>query len=231
MEDDRSWSSLDRAWIRFGLWSGVLAGLCYFYRFARRVVELPGALGLVPWFLFGPFFILFVVGLYHFLRPKGQGAVLEAATFLTTLSGAFVTAMFVVQSATFDIGFKFIREAGSKPAETTAYQIMNTVNAAQLGLGMCWDIFVSLGTTLFCVSFWRDNALGKALAVFGAAVSLGALAFNFAAFPMPPAESGLIDLGPGIAIWYVAVGCTMVARMIRSGRPTDEVSSAVESKG
>lgn len=224
------WDSLDRAWIRFGLWCGLLAGVCYFYRFVRRVVELPGALGLVPWFLFGPFFILFVVGLHHFLRPRSHGPVLEAATLLTTLSGAFVTAMFVVQSATFDIGFKFIRGAGSKPGEATAYQIMNTVNAAQLGLGMCWDIFVSLGTTLFCVCFWQYNALGKGLAVFGGVVALGALALNFASFPMPPAESGLIDLGPGIAIWYVAVGCTMAMGMPRSRRPTDQASPAAEDR-
>jgi hypothetical protein len=197
--------------VRFGLWSGLLAGLCYFFRFLRPVLELPGPLGLVPWFLFGPFFALYAVGLYHYLRPRVDGPLVEAAALLTVASGAFVTAMFVVQSATFDVGFDFIRAAQDKASEATAYQIMNTVNVVQLGLGMCWDIFVSLGTALFAACFLRLGRWGQALGAVGGVVALGALGLNFATFPMPPAESGLIDLGPAIAAWYVAVAFPMLA--------------------
>jgi hypothetical protein len=52
---------------------------------------------------------------------------------------------------------------------------------------------------------FRHEDFGRLIGGFGMLSGAALLAFNLATFPYIPAESGLVDLGPVTAIWWLAV--------------------------
>lgn len=56
---------------------------------------------------------------------------------------------------------------------------------------------------LFCSVLWKRGAGAAALACAGCLVALTFLAMKLSTFPIPPAEAGLFDLGPGLGAWFL----------------------------
>lgn len=95
-----------------------------------------------------------------------------------------------------------------------------------LGLDVAWDVFGATGTVLFGLALWRAPRFGPALGLAGILTGGALLVLNLATFPTPPAEAGLFDLGPFVALWYVllSVRMLMVAWTTpRSGQPSPRV--------
>jgi hypothetical protein len=42
------------------------------------------------------------------------------------------------------------------------------------------------------------------MGIAGLALAAAVLALNLSTFPTPPAEAGLVDVGPAIGLWYLA---------------------------
>jgi hypothetical protein len=78
-----------------------------------------------------------------------------------------------------------------------------------LGLDVAWDTYIGLGTVLFAFSMLRHPRFGRVFAATGVAIGFALLLFNLYTFPTPPANAGLVDLGPLIGLWYFAVTVQM----------------------
>ncbi|MCW8824704.1 MAG: hypothetical protein OQK63_11460, partial [Ignavibacteriaceae bacterium] len=74
-----------------------------------------------------------------------------------------------------------------------------------LGLDVAWDVYIFFGTLLFAISMFRHPKLGKILSITGIIISVIMIILNAVSFPVPPANAGLIDLGPLIGLWYLVV--------------------------
>lgn len=83
-----------------------------------------------------------------------------------------------------------------------------------LGLDVAWDLFGGVGTVLFGVALWRHPRFGPVMGLGGILTAAVLLVLNVATFPTPPAEAGLFDAGPFVALWYVilCVALLVVAR-------------------
>ena len=57
---------------------------------------------------------------------------------------------------------------------------------------------------------FRNENFGKWIGAFGKLSGLGLLVLSLWIFPYPPAQSGLIDLGPATGVWWVWVIVLMV---------------------
>jgi len=79
------------------------------------------------------------------------------------------------------------------------------VDAVQLGMDVAWDVFISLGTLLFALCMFKDPRFGRIIGLLGVFIALALLVLNILTFPIPPANNNLIDLGPLLGFWYLAV--------------------------
>ena len=144
-----------------------------------------------PWV---PALAIGCAGLWRLIRLHHGSVAAGAAAGLNALGGALFTAMVVVQMA---IG------VANRDRPKRALQ------AIWLGLDVAWDPYIGLGTVLFGFSMLRHPQFGRVFAASGVAVGFALLLFNLYTFPTPPANAGLVDLGPVIGLWYLAVTVQM----------------------
>jgi hypothetical protein len=99
----------------------------------------------------------------------------------------------------------YIDQATNEYAQETYEMIWKSVDKVQLGMDLSWDVYLSVGTFLFALSMLTHPRFGKIFGWLGISFALLLLYFNFISFPVPPGEAGLIDFGPAIGLWYLAV--------------------------
>lgn len=172
-------------WIRLGIGAGLGVSVVY-------PTLLLASLPLVPTAslaaLMGPLLGLGSVGLWAFLRTAGSSATAFLGALSNLLAGALFCAMALVQLAV---------RYGPEPAAGMV--------GIWLGLDVAWDVYIGLGTLAFALAMRRHPRLGRPFAWPGLLVGALVLIFNLATFPTPPAEAGLLDVGPLVGLWYLAV--------------------------
>jgi len=190
-------------WIKTGVISGLLTFIVYPL---MTLVDLPVQFTLLLAFSFGILFMLASIGLYNFISIESKTAVLHSALMFNIIACTVVVMMFTIQLALFSEG----KYTGSDASKELSKHIFHMVNLVQLSLDVVWDIFISLGTILFAISMFKHPRLGKIIGVIGILLGAALLFNNIYYFPIPPAESGSIDFGPFVTLWYLAVTIMML---------------------
>lgn len=189
-------------WIKLGAICGPLAVISYAALVFGKLPDFPAMLLVCA---FGPFLGIASVGLYHFLALVRKTVTLQIAVVANIIGVSFVTMMLIVQAST-NIRMEKAIAKVSDPAATDALKaIWRGVDSVQLGMDVAWDVFGVLGTLLFAINMLWHPRLGKIIGIVGIILAVGLFVFNIYTFPTPPGEANLIDLGPFVALWYVAV--------------------------
>ncbi len=178
-------------WIQSGALAGVWA--CVAYPTAV-FVPLPLRASAALAASFGPALGVGSVGLWRLVRLHGASAAAGAAAGLNGLGGALFTTMLLVQMAV---------------GHATGSQTERPLQAVWLGLDVAWDAYIGLGTVLFGVGMFGHPRFGRTFGISGVVLGIGLLVSNLYTFPTPPANAGLIDLGPFVGVWYLAVSLQM----------------------
>ncbi len=174
--------------IRTGVAAGLIA--CIVYPVVL-LVPLPRMLTAALIAVFGPALALASLGLGQLCRLDSDSFWSRVAPVMNIVAGALFSSMLLVQYA---IGL----EAGSSA-------VSRQVQAVWLGLDVAWDVYLGIGTVLFSLAMFKHPKFGRLIASLGLLLALGLLALNLYSFPTPPASAQLIDLGPGIGLWYLIV--------------------------
>ena len=170
---------------------GIVAGLatCIVYP-ALIVGRPPETVAVVLAAGMGPLLAIASWDLRQFLDLNRPRLTADLGAMFNALAGVLLTAMLLVQLA---IGIR------------TADQPTREAEAVWLGLDVAWDVYIGLGTLFFALNALTHPRLGRVVGSLGILIALGLLAFNLVTFPTPPANAGLIDLGPLIGGWYLLV--------------------------
>jgi len=181
------------SWARIGLIALPLSGVSYVMGFWVDVA------GTSRWWslAFPPGLLIAIVSLSHFyarghMRPLFQIALvcagLATATFLM-----MITTQWSIRAEL--VGEYQALAAGAE--RTAARWALRTIDQAQQAFDIAWDVWISLATAAFGLAIvgkgrplW-DRFVGLA----GIAAGTAGLAINLYAFPVPPAQVGLIDPG------------------------------------
>jgi len=71
-----------------------------------------------------------------------------------------------------------------------------------IGIDVAWDMFISTYMILFLFATVKVPSL-KWWGIISGVLGLLLMVFNVVTFPNPPGESGLIDMGPFIAFFWL----------------------------
>jgi len=192
-------SDFTKNWITLGIVAGLLASFIYP---SLIFIPMPSVLQVFLIMAFGPLFGLASVGLYYFLALDKKTLSSMVAVISNIIAGVLITAMLLVQIA--------IRSSKPDTFDLSNKWAWKSLNQVHLGLDLAWDVYVFLGTFLFAISMFRNPKFGKIFSAVGIVISLLLIIFNGVSFPTPPADSGLIDLGPLVGIWYFAATVIMI---------------------
>jgi hypothetical protein len=154
----------------------------------------------------GPLLGIASWGLREFLNLHKPRLSADLGAFSNGLAGALLTVMFLVQIAS-------RAQTSGKPSPEAV--------AVWLGLDVAWDVYVGLGTLCFAVNAFHHPRLGRVVGVLGCTIAVALLALNLYSFPTPPANAGLVDLGPLVGFWYLIV----TVGILRSIRWAREISA------
>ena len=189
--DERS-STLDGRAVRLGIAAGLFACLAYTLAAFAHLPRLPET-ALVA--CFGPALAVACYGLRRLLDLEKPLLSAALGLLLNALAGALYTAMGLLQLAV-------VFTAGAE-------RVPSHLVAIWLGLDVAWDAYVGLGTICFALAMWRHPRFGRIFAILGIAIGAGLPALHLVTFPTPPQNAGLVDLGPALGLWYLAVTIQM----------------------
>jgi hypothetical protein len=140
-----------------------------------------------------------LIGLLDFFRnferlyPSAQLAI---ARVFIVLAFGMLTLMLVVQQSV----FAFYRSNLAKTTDDSQKEMLQlafqTVNPVQLGIDVTFDIFYCIGIVFLSIAFLKLAGIYRWIGGYGLVSASLLLIFNLWTFPVPPAEQGLIDLGP-----------------------------------
>jgi len=186
--------------------------------FGAAFLPLPGDVALLLAFAFGPLLAVSFLGLYHVLADRSDGPALRFGVVLGILAGATVTVMLCVQ-----IGNNMIRTDQLAGADTEAAReavriAHRAVNRVQMLIDVAWDLFICGAGGLVGVAMLKHPRFGRIWGGIGIAASVALLYFNLDTYPEGPAYAGSVDLGPLLAVWFMAVYGWILVFTLRSRR-------------
>lgn len=153
----------------------------------------------------GPVAIIGVLEINKRLASSESGLALRTGTVFLIIAFALFNLMLVVQVMVRLQAHNMIAQAGEPAKKEMLTAALQVVDYVQLGIDVSFDIFYCLGLILLSTVMYRHRHFGRILGGFGVISGAALLIINLWAFPKVPAESGLVDLGPVTAVWWLAV--------------------------
>ena len=187
-------NTLAKTWIIFGIISGLMTSFIYP---ALMFIPLPEIVQTFLIMIFGPLLGFSSAGLYHFITLNKKSVFAASAVVSNIIAGVLITTMLLVQVA--------IRSAHPEDIDEASKWIWNSINQVHMGMDVAWDVYIFFGTLLFAVSMFKHPKFGKIIASAGIIISILLIVLNAVSFPVPPANAGLVDAGPLVGLWYLAI--------------------------
>jgi hypothetical protein len=195
-------SHLELNWIKLGIIAGFLTSIIYPLLI---FVDLPKLITVFLAAFVGPLLSVASYGLYQFMKLHRKTVTLQIAMVSNIIAGAIFNLMLIVQLAT-RVGMRNYLDRVNNSATTEMLRwISKGVLTVQAGLDVSWDIYIVIGTFFFGLNMLVHPRFGRIFAGIGILMALLLLVFNLYTFPTPPMEAELIDFGPFVGLWYLAV--------------------------
>ncbi|MFS4446809.1 hypothetical protein [Maribacter sp. 2307UL18-2] len=184
-------------------YSGAIAGILsiVLYIASAAFSFLPDAVSRLFAFAFPLLWIISFMGLYRFLSEDYLGASLQTAFLFGVIGGAIACTFLVIQQGNLVWYEQVMQGTLSEEAKQLNKAILLGVDKVQTYMDIVFDIFISIAWILFGLNIARSPSFSPILGYLGSLIALGLLVFNLYTFPFPPADSGLLDLGPFLGLW------------------------------
>ena len=211
-----------RTWIRVGAISGLVAAISY-----PTLILAPLPLAAVAFLtcLFGVSLSLAAVGGYHFIALHKATITLQIGAAAEVIAGVLVICMLLIQLAVNKTMESILSTAEAAGTTEIANSIWLAVDQVQLGIDVAWDVYISIGTLLIAWNLRSHPRFGPFFGWPGVVIASSLLVLNLVTFPTPPSQAGLVDLGPALGLWSLA----MAIRIVLSLKWADQVLEARES--
>ena len=196
---------------------------------ALGFVPLPPQLALAFALALGLMGVLGVLAVAQQLDPQGDELLVRAAAAYGVAAFAIWETVVVIQRGARSIVELFGQRLGEGAVtpEMMDWAIRSAM-AVQATMDVAFDVFYCMAIVLLAARMLGHPDYGRWLGGLGVGSGLLLLALNLWTFPVPPAEAGLIDVGPLTGIWWVLVVVRMVRTAHSPGPPRPATVSGVE---
>jgi len=195
-------SNFVKRWVKVAGVAGLAAAVIYPIMI---FVNLPSPVTSILVCAFGPLLMVASLGLYQLLKLNRKTVTLQIATVSNILAGTIVNMMLVVQLAVHRAMYGYLDGITDESVRETVQWVFRGVDKVQLGLDVSWDVYIALGSFLFALNMLSHPRFGRIFGYSGMVIAAALMWLNLSTFPTPPGESGLVDLGPLLGIWYLGV--------------------------
>ena len=149
--------------------------------------------------------ILYSYGLYSFVAAERESVANRLAFVFAVAAFTTVLAMIVVQLAVGAAAGEITKGLD----EQTGKALRRGLRMIDLGLDVAWDILIGTALILSGAAMRRRSGLGLGWAIPSLLLGMGLILVNAATFPWPPGDRGLIDIGPLIGAFVMALGARL----------------------
>ncbi len=189
-------------WFKGGV-AGVASICCYVAAIAVNWPEtqIGVSLSLVVASAFPVLGIMASYALYSFVAAEREsvantlGLIFFIAAFTTLLS------MLIVQLAVTSRIGEISRELNGE----TATALRRGLRMIDLGLDVAWDILGGSGLVCWGLAISKRSGFGRGWGIPAAVFGIVLIVLNVSTFPIPPANSGLVDIGPLVGLFMLAL--------------------------
>jgi hypothetical protein len=157
--------------------------------------------------------IVYSYGLYSFIAAERESAANRLAFVFAVVAFATVLGMIVVQLAV-GAGIGEITKGLDEPS---AKALRRGLRMVDLGLDVAWDMLIGTALILWGAAIRQRTGLGPGWAVPSLVFGVALILLNAATFPWPPGDRGLIDIGPFIGLFMLALAGRLVVLGRRAG--------------
>jgi hypothetical protein len=157
--------------------------------------------------------IVYSYGLYSFIAAERESAANRLAFVFAVVAFATVLGMIVVQLAV-GAGIGEITKGLDEPS---AKALRRGLRMVDLGLDVAWDMLIGTALILWGAAMRQRTGLGPGWAVPSLVFGVALILLNAATFPWPPGDRGLIDIGPFIGLFMLALAGRLVVLGRRAG--------------
>lgn len=154
--------------------------------------------------------IVYAYGLYDFVAAERDGTANRLGFVFAVAAFTTVLGMIVAQLA---VGAG-IAEISQGLDASTAKALRRGLRLIDLGLDVAWDMLIGTALIFSGLAIRRRSGLGRGWAIPSVILGAALILLNAATFPWPPGDRGLIDIGPLIGAFVMA----LAARLAVLGR-------------
>lgn len=168
--------------------------------------------------------VVYCYALYSFVAAERDGPANRLALLFAVIAFATVLSMIVVQLA---VGAG-IAEITKGMDEQAARALRRGLRMIDLGLDVAWDMLIGTALVFSGLAIRRRSGLGPGWGVPSVVFGVALIALNAATFPWPPADRGLFDIGPFIALFMMALAARLavLARRAPVTTPAEDPKAA-----
>ena len=149
--------------------------------------------------------IVYSYALYSFIAAERESATNRLGLMFAIAAFTTLLAMVVVQLA---VGAGIGEIARDLDAQT-ARALRRGLRIIDMGLDVAWDLLIGTSLVLSGLAIRKRSGLGQGWAIPSIAFGIALIGLNAATFPWPPANRGLFDIGPVIALFILGLSALL----------------------
>ena len=186
--------------------SGIVGTLCYIIGITMSFSPALTYAVVMAWPVLS---IVFAFALNRCVALEKDTASNQLAFVFACLGFTLVASMMSVQLAVETGMDSSITNAPGSQQEllTTAKHSMRWID---LGIDVAWDIFIGTALLFLSIVLSVDTRFGFWWGIPSGLLGAALIIFNTFTFPWPPAEQGLVDIGPVIGLFIIALSARLL---------------------
>ena len=196
--------------------SGIIGTLCYVIAITVPLSQIGTYIFAMAWPLLS---IIFVFSLNRFIALEKPSAANHLAFIFACLAFALVAIMISTQLAVNAGMQEYIGSASTSEREILPL-VQRSIRLVDMGMDVAWDLFIGVALVFLSIALREHPLFRWWWAIPSVLLGLVLITLNALTFPWPPNTKGLIDIGPAVGLYIIALSArlTLLGNQMKSSK-------------